>query len=508
MASTLAESFLADLEDLSEEEEEELPQEEAGHNEDAMEEDVVIGKNDKLADVAHLANSEKYKSIMSQVRAALSEEDSKFEGTTAAEAGPLLHAEDDPTYKLLVDCNQLAVDIDNEIITVYNFLRERYRPKFPELESLVHNPLEYAKVVEVVGNETDVTMVDLDSLLPPATVMVVTVTATTTAGEPLEPAALEEVMASCQLSQKLDTDRASILSLVQRRMDRIAPNLSAAVGTEIAAQLMGVAGGLHSLAGLPACNVQVLGAKRRNLAGFSSKAAQPHQGFVFGCELIQQTPPALRSRAARLVGAKCTLLARMDAHGKDPTGAAGRAMRDEMKRKIDKWQEPPPAKKGDVLPLPDADEAKKKRRGGKRYRKMKERYGMTELKKQANRMGFNQAEDEFFDGEDNIGLGVIGKEGSGSLRAVAVQQRQKLSAKAAKKYGVAGGRGALGGGVSGIATSGLSSSLAFTPIQGIELVNPNQEGQHQGAMAEKHRDGTESYFSEYSGFRSSKRPKQ
>lgn len=34
MASTLAESFLADLEDLSEEEEEELPQEEAGHNED------------------------------------------------------------------------------------------------------------------------------------------------------------------------------------------------------------------------------------------------------------------------------------------------------------------------------------------------------------------------------------------------------------------------------------------------------------------------------------------
>ena len=222
---------------------------------------------------------------------------------------------------------------------------------------------------------------------------------------------------------------------------------------------------------------------------------------------MQQTPPALRNRAARLVGAKCTLLARMDAHGKDHTGAAGRAMRDEMKRKIEKWQEPPPAKKGDVLPLPDADEAKKKRRGGKRYRKMKERYGMTEIKKQANRMGFNQAEEEFFDGEDTIGLGVIGKEGSGRLRAVAAQQRQKLSAKAAKKFGVGGRPGALGGGVSGIATSGLSSSLAFTPIQGIELVNPNQE-QQLGALADKHKDGTESYFSEYSGFRSSKRPKQ
>ncbi len=47
-----------------------------------------------------------------------------------------------------------------------------------------------------------------------------------------------------------------------------------------------------------------------------------------------------------------------------------------------------------------------------------ERYGLTELKKAANRMIFNQAEDEFHDGEDTIGLGVIGKEGSGRLRAV------------------------------------------------------------------------------------------
>ena len=402
-----------------------------------------------------------------------------------------------------MECNQLAVDIDNEIITVYNFLREKYRLKFPELESLVHTPLDYAKVIAAIGNEMDVTEIDLGALLPPATVMVVTVTATTTAGAPLSEEALSEVLAACDLSEQLDADRGAILTLVQRRMDRIAPNLSAAVGTEIAAQLMGVAGGLHSLASMPACNVQVLGAKKRNLAGFSSRAAQPHQGFVFNCDLIQQTPPGLRSNAARLVGAKCTLLARMDAHGKDPTGAPGRAMREEMSKKIEKWQEPPPAKKGDVLPLPDADEAKKHRRGGRKHRKMKERYGMTDIKKQANRMGFNQAEEEFYDGEDTIGLGVINKEGSGRLRAVATQQRQKLSAKAAKKYGVAG-RAMGGGAMSGIGTSGLSSSLAFTPIQGIELVNPNQ----QVVVDDRMRSGTESYFSEYSGFRSSKKAKQ
>lgn len=39
--------------------------------------------------------------------------------------------------RLLVDCNKLAVNIDNEIIIVHNFIRDKYRLKFPELESLV-----------------------------------------------------------------------------------------------------------------------------------------------------------------------------------------------------------------------------------------------------------------------------------------------------------------------------------------------------------------------------------
>lgn len=131
------------------------------------------------------------------------------------------------------------------------------------------------------------------------------------------------------MALQLEEDKALILRLVQQKMDRIAPNLSVAVrfsptdgcslplpallglqglmdalpancgiqpqphhrlplpppppqvGTEIAAQLMGVAGGLVSLSKMPACNVQVLGAKRKNLAGFSSTTAQPHQGFIF-----------------------------------------------------------------------------------------------------------------------------------------------------------------------------------------------------------------------------------
>ncbi|KAK2079688.1 hypothetical protein QBZ16_002083 [Prototheca wickerhamii] len=447
MAATLAESFLADLEDLSDDEEV-LAADEAQPDE-AMPDVVETAHFEELSAVATLADSDRYREPQQAAR-----------------------GEADPSYRLVVRCNELIVDIDSEIAAIHGFMRDHYRPRFPELESLVQSPLDYAAVAAAVGNEMDVTLVDLDALLPPATVMVVTVTATTTAGQPLPPAELQKVLDAAALVRRLAADRAAMQEFVQRRMDAVAPNLSAAVGTQVAAQLMGLAGGLLALAAIPACNLLVLGAKRRTLAGFGARR------------------PRCARAPARLVAGKAAILARVDAHGSDPSGAQGRALRDEMRAKIEKWQEPPPARQTKVLPLPDAGE-NRRRRGGRRYRKMKERYGLTELKKQANRMGFNQPEEEFVDGEDTIGLGVINKEGSGRLRSVAVQQRQKLSAKTAKKYA------ARGYGSSGTATSGLSSSLAFTPIQGIELANPVQ-----AASADSMRDGTESYFSEYSGFKS------
>jgi Prp31 C terminal domain len=68
-----------------------------------------------------------------------------------------------------------------------------------------------------------------------------------------------------------------------------------------------------------------------------------------------------------------------------PLGAAhhvltqtGRKFKTEMEAKIEKWQEPPPAKTVKPLPCPDGEA--KKRRGGRRLRKMKERYGLTDVR--------------------------------------------------------------------------------------------------------------------------------
>mmetsp|Transcript_16110 Transcript_16110/g.34858 ORF Transcript_16110/g.34858 Transcript_16110/m.34858 type:complete len:493 (-) Transcript_16110:371-1849(-) len=487
MAQTLAESFLAELDELSDDDHNEAELEEDVKEEEDQLDDIEALNYDDLTAVAKLNSSTHYKDVMQRVKDALA-------GNTMDDDKVVRALEDDPTYQLLVSCNKLAVDIDNEIVIVHNFIRDKYRLKFPELESLVHHPVDYARVVQTIGNEMDLTLVNLDDILPAAAVMVVTVTGTTTSGKPLSEDNLRKVTEGCAMALSLDEDKKLVVQFVESKMHNIAPNLSIAIGSEVAAKLMGVAGGLIALSKMPACNVQVLGAKKRSLAGMSSATVQPHQGFIASCPIVLQTPPALRTKAVRLIASKCSLLARVDAYGQDPAGVAGQKMRDEIIRKIEKWQEPPPAKTAKPLPCPDAEA--KKRRGGKRLRKMKERYGLTDVRKAANRINFNQVEEEYMDGDEVMGLGLLGKEGSGRLRIVAKQQKMKLSAKTAKK--VAKQQGARGG-----MTSGFSSSLAFTPVQGFELTDPSKlPGTSTLPTLDQQRSGTESYFSNLSGFRS------
>lgn len=82
----------------------------------------------------------------------------------------------------------------------------------------------------------------------------------------------------------------------------------------------------------------------------------------------------------------CAKAARVDSLRTDPIGSIGRDLKDKMLKRFDKIQEPPPPKLKKPLPAPD--DKPKKRRGGKKYRNMKQKLAMTELRRQANRLKF------------------------------------------------------------------------------------------------------------------------
>lgn len=67
---------------------------------------------------------------------------------------------------------------------IHRFVRDKYQKRFPELESLIVTPLEYIRSVKELGNDLDRAKNNeiLQSFLTQATIMIVSVTASTTQG--------------------------------------------------------------------------------------------------------------------------------------------------------------------------------------------------------------------------------------------------------------------------------------------------------------------------------------
>ncbi|KZT12895.1 Nop domain-containing protein [Laetiporus sulphureus 93-53] len=422
--------------------------------------------------VARLDGSKRMNDILKEIE--------KFQANPSTPEQMAMPSHSNPEYNLIVQANNLSVDVDNEIMVVHKFIRDHYSPKFPELEQLVADPAMYIRSVRALGNCEDPTKVDLSGTLPPAVIMSVLITATTTSGQPLSEAEWQAVQQACDLADRLEEARKKIFMYVSSRMNILAPNLSAIVGTTTAAKLLGVAGGVNGLAKMPACNVYLLGAQRKIAAGFSTATQRRHTGFVFQSELVQQTPPDYRLKVQRTVGAKCCLAARMDLERHRRDGAYGEELRDKIEKHIDRLAAPPPGKIVKALPIPN--DGPKKRRGGKRARKAKEAYAQTELRKLQNRMAFGEPEEEIGAFDQSKGLGMIG---SGKVRAGVgeAKSRAKLS-KANKLRTAALTRAAQAGGTQ---TSGTATSLTVTPVQGFELTN-------RAAAAQRVKEANERWF--------------
>ena len=93
----------------------------------------------------------------------------------------------------------------------------------------------------------------------------------------------------------------------------------------------------------------------------------------------------LRVRIARCVSCKVALAARVDSFHQSPHGEKGREFLNEIEKRLEKLEEPPPVKAIKALPPPI--EPSKKKRGGRRERKRKEREGTEEGRKEEEIMG-------------------------------------------------------------------------------------------------------------------------
>jgi len=372
-------------------------------------------------------------------------------------------------HMLIVRSNELLMEIEHHIFLVHQFITEIYSQKLPELASMVQYPIDYAKCVRMIGDRSaeELDTIPLKRILTPKLALMVQVTATTTLGKALGEDELQRCQEGVDYLLDLTDRKEKIINYINSRMEMIAPNVSAICGEDIAAQLISLAGGIEKLATIPSCNVQVLGANKNLI-----NTPLAHHGLLINCEIVKNCNAEFKQKALRLVSNKVCLAARIDANQSIPDKKNGEKWHKECVDKVSKWSEPPVQKPPKALSAPDPQRMARKR-GGKRYRAMREKWTPTDTQRMTNRLGFNVPEEEILTHEGEfVGLGMLGKHNliGGAIRTHKIPAKKKLNNL---NYHIINKQKRLKQRVEKVGLqTGMTTSMIFTSLQGIELNNP------------------------------------
>eukprot|EP00980_Cylindrotheca_fusiformis_P022331 scaffold9191_cov114-Cylindrotheca_fusiformis.AAC.26 len=497
--STLAESLLDDLNDLSDsdEDQQERNQDDDGNNQDADGDETMLG-NDETSVVENsavgTASSSRFLSnpVLQNHLSYIETLDTNntFLRQTKKE-------KEEEEHRLVVSSNRYLAMLADELAKAHGELAMAYKPKFPELEELLPNFIQYKNAVRVIGNEMDLTKVndELNAILNSNQIITVSVAGSTTSGRPLTEDELKRVDAAASYIEQLLEVETKLTRFVENSMEALAPSICALIGPSTAARLIGLVGGLAELTKIPACNLQVIGQVKQNStsrAGMSNASTKQHIGIVAECDLVQSMPRQLQKKALKLVAAKLALAARFDFvnvdTGRPRSDETGVQFRQALKDKFEKLQEPDKAQVLKALPKPDL--TVKKRRGGKRMRRWKERFEETAMMKQANTRAFSSQQGEYGDDAMGMTMGLLDTADSGgAIRKVSEKRKMRqANTKASRKRAMTLAQQAKN-------KDGLASSVVFTQSSSMELVNPD-------ANKNRVREANKKWFKENAGFQS------
>ncbi|CAF1688897.1 unnamed protein product, partial [Adineta ricciae] len=131
----------------------------------------------------------------------------------------------------------------------------------------------------------------------------------------------------------------------------------------------------------------------------------------------------LRVQVARLVACKVTLAARVDSFHESAQGQQGKALLSEIEKRLEKLTESAPVKA--IKPLASPIDSKRKIRGGRICRKMKERYRRSELRAGVEQSTFATIVEDAYESDLGLSRGRIGQSGSGILRTPQIDSKTK-----------------------------------------------------------------------------------
>ncbi|VDP23214.1 unnamed protein product [Echinostoma caproni] len=171
-------------------------------------------------------------------------------------------------------------------------------------------------IVQAVGHREN-SSIDLSDLVPDDIAAQIREASIVSLGTEVVDDDIEMINELCDQVLEVTESRVNLQDYLMKRMIAVAPNLTSLVGELLGARLIARAGTLVNLAKHPSSTVQILGAEKALFRALKSNQNTPKYGLLYHAALINQADPKLKGKMSRMLAAKASLSARLDALGEE-----------------------------------------------------------------------------------------------------------------------------------------------------------------------------------------------
>ncbi|KAK5580585.1 hypothetical protein RB653_000605 [Dictyostelium firmibasis] len=232
----------------------------------------------------------------------------------------------------------LLEQLDKDLNTFFMRLREWYSWHFPELLKIVESQVHFAKLAKLIQNKKNLSeesLSDIKEIVEDNESLAKDILSAAKAsmGGDISPIDLVTVMHFADRVIALDEYRTNLTQYLAKKMQDIAPNLSALVGDRIGAKLISRAGSLTSLAKYPASTVQILGAEKALFRAMKVRGKTPKYGIIFNASAVSSETKN-KGRIARCLSNKISIATRIDCFTENPTSKFGVALKQQVADRI------------------------------------------------------------------------------------------------------------------------------------------------------------------------------
>lgn len=234
-------------------------------------------------------------------------------------------------------------------------VREWYGWHFPELVKIVSDNLTYAKLVLAIGDKktlTDDKRDDLAQYLEEdgEKAQAIIDAAKVSMGFDILPADMDIIHQLASAVVKQANNRKTTGGYLESKMNQVAPNLQALIGTPVAARLISHAGSLTNLSKYPASTLQILGAEKALFRALKSKSNTPKYGLIYHSSFIGKAGVRNKGRISRYLANKCSIATRIDSFTENPSTRWGEALRQQVEDRLEFYASGKrPTKNADVM---------------------------------------------------------------------------------------------------------------------------------------------------------------